>query len=337
MSATGDPRGYYRLLGVPRTASAEEIRTAFRARARVSHPDRLGDEGDDEVFRLVRDAYEVLRDPLKRMAYDAEGLDAEHASATTRRAAGNGHDRFERRAREPRAAAPKNAAGSPGGAGAASAARWLGRALPLATGALALALIVTMASLWSARGQLEEREILIADLYGRLSRAAETEAELRTRLRSATFLDLERAMRQGSRIAGPVTGDVGRYAYVETIGFGADEVRLGRAQENRLTLAVVELAQRIEIIPPGVDWLIVLEAQAARAAEGDGVAVEAWEPALLRLASVLDHLLAQGLPGERMAIRFNAGFADYPKAGKGGEGPAKRRDEVAVKLVCCAD
>ncbi len=333
MSATGDPRGYYRLLGVPRTASAEQIRLAFRARARVSHPDRLGDEGDDEVFRLVRDAYEVLRDPLKRMAYDAEGLDAEHARMKARATAASGQERPERRAREPRAAAQGGAAASRSGPETVASGRWLGRAVPLAMGALALALVVTLASLWSARGQLEEREILIADLYGRLSRAAETEAELRTRLRSATFLDLERAMRRGTAL----TGDVGRYAYVETIGFGAGDVRLGRAQENRLTLAVVELAQRIEIIPAGVDWLIVLEAQAARAAEGDGVAVEAWEPALLRLASVLDHLLAQGLPGERMAIRFNAGFAGYPEIGKGGEGPARRRDEVAVKLVCCAD
>lgn len=324
-----DPRGYYRLLGVSRSASAEEIRQAFRARAMASHPDRLGAAGDDEVFRLVREAYQVLRDPLKRMAYDAEGLDAEHVRAAARRTGAKGQERPERAATEAR----PMASGGGGAARKALVGPWLGRAVPLATGALALALVVTMASLWSARGQLEERDILIADLYGRLARTAQVEAELRTRLRSVTFLDLERAMRRGQAL----TGDVGRYAYAETIAFPAGGVGLGPAQEDRLTRAVVELAQRIEIIPADVDWLIVLEAQAARAADGDGVAVEAWEPALLRLAAVLDRLLSQGLPGERMAIRFNAGFAAYPGHGAGGEDPAAGRDEVAVKLVCCAD
>jgi curved DNA-binding protein len=324
----GDPRGYYRLLGVPRSASAEEIRLAFRARAMASHPDRQGASGgDDEVFRLVREAYEVLRDPLKRMAYDADGLDAEHAQAAARAAGGNGQERRERVAREQRPAAAR------GTVREAAIERWLGRAVPLATGALALALVVAMASLWSARRQLEEREILLADLYGRLNRTAAVEAELRAQLRSATFLDLERAMRRGPRL----TGDVGRYAYAETIDFPAGRVGLGAAQEDRLTLAIVELAQRIEIIPGDVDWLIVLETQAAAAADGDGVAVEAWEPALLRLASVLDHLLAQGLPSERMAIRFNAGFAAYPAPGAEPDGPAEMRDAVAVRLVCCVD
>lgn len=326
MSAMGDPRGYYRLLGVSRSASAEEIRLAFRARAMASHPDRLGAAGDDEVFRLVREAYEALRDPLKRMAYDAEGLDAEHARTTAQGVGANGRERRERVAREQRPAAPRRAS-------KAAVERWLVRAVPLATGALALALVVAMASLWSARRQLEEREILLADLYGRLSRTAVVEAELRAQLRSATFLDLERSMRRGA----VVTGDVGRYAYAETIAFPAGGVGLGPTQEDRLTLAIVELAQRIEIIPGGVDWLIVLEAQAAAAADGDGVAVEAWEPALLRLASVLDHLLAQGLPSERMAIRFNAGFAAYPASTADPDRHADMRDAVAVRLVCCVD
>lgn len=327
MSAMGDPRGYYRLLGVSRSASAEEIRLAFRARAMASHPDRQGANGDDEMFRLVREAYEVLRDPLKRMAYDAEGLDAEHAQATAQAADGNGQERRERATRERRPAAARvkkvKTVIEP----------WLGRAVPIATGALALALVIAMASLWTARRQLEEREILLADLYGRLSRSAVVEAELRAQLRSATFLDLERAMRRGPQL----TGDVGRYAYAETIAFPAGEFGLGPTQEERLMLAIVELAQRIEIIPGDVDWLIVLEAQAAAAADGDGVAVGAWEPALLRLASVLDHLLAQGLPSERMAIRFNAGFAAYPPAGSDGDRHGDMQDVVAVRLVCCVD
>ena len=74
MAAVGDPRGYYQALGVDRTASAEDIRTAFRLRAKELHPDRAGETGDREAFRQLREAYEALRDPQQRLRYDTESL-----------------------------------------------------------------------------------------------------------------------------------------------------------------------------------------------------------------------------------------------------------------------
>ena len=61
---------YYEILGVERTATQDEIRTAWRSATRVAHPDAGGSAG---LFRLLSVAYETLYDPDKRAAYDAGG------------------------------------------------------------------------------------------------------------------------------------------------------------------------------------------------------------------------------------------------------------------------
>ena len=81
MAAVGDPRGYYRALGVDRTASAEDIRTAFRLRAKELHPDRAGAVGDREAFGRLREAYEALRDPQQRLRYDNDSLAGDRAQS----------------------------------------------------------------------------------------------------------------------------------------------------------------------------------------------------------------------------------------------------------------
>lgn len=63
---------YYELLGVARDASPEEIRSAYRALAKAMHPDAGGTAG---AFRLLREAYETLADPLLREDYDRGDLD----------------------------------------------------------------------------------------------------------------------------------------------------------------------------------------------------------------------------------------------------------------------
>src|SRR5215475_12357355 len=67
-------RCYYDVLAVERTASDAEIKSAFRKQAMVCHPDRNpGDRDADRRFKEVNEAYEVLKDPDKRAAYDRFG------------------------------------------------------------------------------------------------------------------------------------------------------------------------------------------------------------------------------------------------------------------------
>ena len=65
---------YYGVLGVSKTATAEEIRSAFRKKAREFHPDVAKDKVKGaEKFKEVNEAYEVLSDPAKRAKYDQMG------------------------------------------------------------------------------------------------------------------------------------------------------------------------------------------------------------------------------------------------------------------------
>lgn len=68
---------YYALLGVPRNATTDQLRRAYRESALQHHPDRSGDAADAELFILVNKAYETLSDPELRSAYDLELAAAE--------------------------------------------------------------------------------------------------------------------------------------------------------------------------------------------------------------------------------------------------------------------
>ena len=85
-----DVRDYYAVLGVPRAASAAEIKKAFRKLAREHHPDKKpGDKIAEQRFKDINEANEVLSDPDKRAKYDRFGRDWEaYARAGATGAAG---------------------------------------------------------------------------------------------------------------------------------------------------------------------------------------------------------------------------------------------------------
>ena len=67
-------RDFYDVLGVSRTADEKELKSAYRKLAMSNHPDRNpDDEAAAERFREATEAYDVLKDPQKRAAYDQLG------------------------------------------------------------------------------------------------------------------------------------------------------------------------------------------------------------------------------------------------------------------------
>jgi curved DNA-binding protein len=72
-------KDYYKVLGVAKTATTEEIKKAYRKLAKKYHPDKAkGDKTAEENFKDVNEANGVLSDPVKRKKYDQFGVDWKH-------------------------------------------------------------------------------------------------------------------------------------------------------------------------------------------------------------------------------------------------------------------
>ena len=91
-------KDYYEILGVKKSASAEDIRKAFRKLARKYHPDvNTGDKAAEEKFKNISEANDVLSDPKKRKVYDqlgyySDNIDPAAAEAYANASRGGGFD-----------------------------------------------------------------------------------------------------------------------------------------------------------------------------------------------------------------------------------------------------
>jgi len=87
-------KDYYQVLGIPRTASEDDIRKEYRNLARKHHPDlNPGDKSAEDRFKQINEAYEVLSDPAKRKQYDHPP--EPEPGFRQRPAASNGHAGFQ--------------------------------------------------------------------------------------------------------------------------------------------------------------------------------------------------------------------------------------------------
>lgn len=87
-------RDYYEVLGISKSASKDEIKKAYRKLAKEYHPDRNKDEGAEDKFKEVQEAYDVLSDEQKRSAYDQYGFAGTQAFGGGGFSGGNMEDFF---------------------------------------------------------------------------------------------------------------------------------------------------------------------------------------------------------------------------------------------------
>ncbi len=310
-----DLQGHYRAMGVDPSATAEDIKIAFRERAKKLHPDQGGGKTDTDAFRRILESYEVLRDEHKRRAYDnlarAEAKQAQARQNTARR-------RSRRRALR----IPLDMLRS-----------------PLLYVSVVLGLMVLgLFSMWrTSEESLREHKIVMQQMYQRLEAVAADAKAAEDRYRASLMGSLE-PLSTVDDVADVMNGidasdtDLsfgGGTVFEASIFFPQGRTELDGTVRHEAAAVLSDLEAAIDGVPADRQWLVLVEGNSPRAAADDSVAVTDWESTILRIGSILGYVVAQGVPQDRLAVRFQAGFD-----GLSADGVTDNR-EIELKLVCC--
>lgn len=273
MALAGDRRGYYGALGVERTASADDIRAAFRERAKLLHPDGRGPGGDEGRFQRLMEAYEALRDPQSRVRYDAESLASDRSES-------QGHWNGDKPDGD---AQFGSAAAKAWGWAEALVRRLGGPVVALAIAGLALLASTVMLAVGSSRVADRDRQI----------------DELRHWLQAANARPVPaQAPPQATALPSVYHGE---------LLFPNGSTELDPATRTKLDAVTTELQHAISGLPSGSAWVVLVESAIDRAADRGGLLVDAWEVALLRVGVSAQYLVGHGIAADRVAVRFHAG------------------------------
>jgi flagellar motor protein MotB len=116
--------------------------------------------------------------------------------------------------------------------------------------------------------------------------------------------------------------------YASALSFPSGSAELVGEFQSRVDREMRELLPAVAGLPEAAGWRLQVDSYSGQAASEAGIAIDAWELALLRVASVTEYLIQAGVPPDRITVRFLAGFAGH-------EGEAGTGSDLELKLICC--
>ncbi len=179
----------------------------------------------------------------------------------------------------------------------------------------------------SAETKIDAQQDAIDGLDERLNDALKAKVEELEQYRSQFFGELRRAL--GDRPDLRVVGD--RFVFQSELLFASGSARLdpaGQAQLRQLAATLQDVAARI---PPGLDWVLRVDGHTDRQPIRDGAFRSNWELSVARAISVVEFLIAQGIPPTHLAA---AGFGEYRPIDPADDEVAYRRNRrIEFKLT----
>lgn len=183
-------------------------------------------------------------------------------------------------------------------------------------------------SLISKQGEIDQQNLVIADLGVKLNEALADKVEELSQFRSDFFGKLRNVL--GARDDVQIVGD--RFVFQSEVLFGSGQAEIGSAGRGQLAQMAQIFTDLSAEIPDELPWVVQVDGHTdKRPISGNGRFPSNWELSTARAISVARFLIAQGLPAERVAAR---GFAEFQPIDDGNSEAALRRNRrIEIKLT----